>query len=160
MISPDLHEFIESGISILVGTRGDRLLPECCRAVGAKVENEGRELTVYLPQATAGTTLSNLRNNGRIAVCFSRSGDHRSIQIKGRLLAITDGGEEARRVILKYRSALAESWGVIGVPPRITLRMAHWPCHEARFQVTSLFNQSPGPGAGSTLGPRDGSAKP
>ena len=152
MISPDLFEFLESGVSILVGSRSDRLLPECCRGLGARVEEEGRGITVFLPVATTEQTVSNLRDNGRIAVCFSRAGDHRSMQIKGQVISIQEANEADRAVIQRYRHSLAESWGVIGVPSRITLRMAHWPCHSVRLRVDSVFNQTPGPGAGAAMG--------
>lgn len=151
MIPTDLHDYIESGVSILIGTRSDRLLPECCRGLGARVENGGSELTVFVPAATACHTLVNLRANGRVAVCFARAADHRSVQVKGQVLAIEDATDEDRPVVLRYRIALAEAWGVIGIPPRITLRMTHWPCQAIRLRVDALFNQTPGPGAGAAL---------
>jgi hypothetical protein len=154
MISTDLQELLESGISILVGTRSDRLVPECCRGVGARVEDGGAELTVFLPVATSEGTIANLRDNGRIAVCFARAMDHRSVQVKGSVLGIEEARAEDRPRVLEYRMALAEAWGVIGVPPRITLRMVHWPCHAVRLRVGAIFNQTPGPGAGGALGPR------
>ncbi len=152
MIPAELCEFLQSGLSILCGTRSDRLLPEACRAVGARVDAGGSELTVFLPVATAECTVANLRDNGRLAVCFSRAIDHRSVQVKGRVLTIADASEEDRREVLRYRRALAGAWAEIGIPPRITLRMAHWPCHAVRLRAEAVFNQTPGPGAGSVLG--------
>lgn len=136
---------------MLVGTRSERLLPDCCRAVGARVENGGEELTVFVPLATAESNLINLADNGRIAVCFARI-DHRTLQIKGPVLSIRDGDDEDRRQVYRYRTLLAESWGVIGIPPRVTMRMAHWPCLAVRFRVESIFDATPGPGAGAPLG--------
>jgi hypothetical protein len=149
---PELREFLESGVSILLGTRSDRLLPDCCRIVGARLEADGSALTVFLPAATAERSIANLRDNGWAAVCFARAMDHRSVQIKGRMLTIRDADEEDRERIVRYRSALAEAWGVIGIPPRITLRMAHWPCHALTIRVESVFDQTPGPGAGDAFG--------
>jgi hypothetical protein len=67
------------------------------------------------------------------------------------VVAIESATEEDRPHILRYRIALAESWGIIGVPPRITLRMNHWPCYAVRLRVTSIYDQTPGPGAGGAL---------
>ena len=153
MIPPDLNELIQSGVSVLVGTRSDRLVPECTRGMAARVEDDGTEMTVFLPIATADQTITNLRDNGRIAVCFSRPCDHRSIQVKGGTIAIGSARDEDREHVLRYRIALAETWGVIGIPPRVTLRMNHWPCHAVRFRVTAIFDQTPGPGAGGALAP-------
>jgi hypothetical protein len=150
-IPVELIDFVESGVSVLVGTRSDRLLPDCCRAVGARVDEGGKELTFFLPVATADSNLANLRDNGRAAVCFARI-DHRTLQIKGPVISIQDADESDRRQVLRYRSLLAESWGVIGIPPRLTMRMAHWPCHAVRLRVESIFDATPGPGAGAPLG--------
>jgi len=84
----DLAEFLESGISILVGTRDAGLRPATVRAMGAAVQREARSLTLYVPDATGGQTLANLRDNGQIAATFSRAIDHRTIQVKGRCTGI------------------------------------------------------------------------
>ena len=155
MIPPDLHEFLEAGVSVLVGTRSDRLLPEAARGLAARVEAGGAELTVFLPKATSDQTIEYLRHNGRIAVCVSRPCDHRSVQLKGSVISIREADESDRQHILQYRIALAETWGTIGIPPRITLRMSHWPCHAVRLRAESIFNQTPGPGAGNSLATPD-----
>lgn len=151
MISADLAGFIESGVSILVGSRDASLLPECIHAAGARVEGGGAGLTVFLPLATSATTVANLRENGRIAVTFSRPGDHRAVQVKGRVAALREGDEAAREAVERHRGALARALSVVGVPPRLTLRTACWPCLEARLHVEGVFLQTPGPGAGAPL---------
>ncbi|MEZ5990246.1 MAG: pyridoxamine 5'-phosphate oxidase family protein [Planctomycetota bacterium] len=150
-LTPELAGFFESGVSIIVGTRDARLVPDCVRAVGARCDVGSGELRVLVPAATAATSVANLRDNGRVAVCFSRPKDHRTIQVKGRVLAIEDAGPEDRALIDAYRCGLAQELGWVGVPPRITLRIAHWPCHALRIGVEALFVQTPGPGAGELL---------
>jgi hypothetical protein len=152
VISDDLATFLESGVSILLGTRGPRLVPAAARGVGLRVEPGGEEVTVFLPAATAGATLANLRDAGRLAVCVSRARDHRSVQLKGRVVAVAEAGHAERTVVDRYRCALSAHWAEIGIPPRLTLRMAHWPCHAVRVRVEALFEQTPGPGAGAPLG--------
>jgi len=155
-ISPELAEFLESGISIQVGSRDARLTPEVARAFGARVEAGGREVTLFLPVATAGRTLANARENGRLAVCFSAI-DHRSYQVKGRLKAVREADERDRAAIERYRAALAQIYGVVGMPPRLTYRIRHWPAHAVCIEVEALFLQTPGPGAGVACGqPRGG----
>lgn len=151
MIDDDQRTFFESGIAVLIGTRDARLFPECVRAAGARVEPGGREVTVFLPVATGACTLANLRDNGRIAVCFSRAFDHRSIQVKGRVLEVRAASEVDRGAVDRYRAALAEAWNWVGVPTQITLRMNQWPCHAVRFRVEGVYSQTPGPGAGDVI---------
>lgn len=152
MISAELATFLQSGVSLLVGTRDADLVPESLRAVGARVEPGGAEVTVYLPVATSARALANLRDNGRLAVCFSRPLDHRSVQLKGAVVALRDGVEADRRVVERYRALLTDVLAAVGVPPRITLQITHWPVAAARFRVESVFVQTPGPGAGAPLG--------
>ncbi|MCC6406928.1 MAG: pyridoxamine 5'-phosphate oxidase family protein [Planctomycetes bacterium] len=151
MISPELAEFLESGVSTLVGTRDASLRPDGMRAIGFRVERDGSQATVFLPAGTLGSNLANLRDNGRIAVCFSRPIDHRSMQLKGRVLAITEANEADRAQVDRFRAAYAQHLAFVGIPVRVTERMAHWPCWAVRFEVESIFVQTPGPGAGQPL---------
>ncbi len=154
MLSEDLAQFFESGISVLVGSRDARLMPDCTRAVGVRLERDGAEMTVFLPRSTSTATLANLADNGRIAVCFSRPIDHRSIQVKGRVLAIADASPADRLLVDRYRSELVQCWGWFGLPPRTTLRMAHWPCAAVRMAIETTYVQTPGPGAGAPIDDR------
>lgn len=160
MIPPELFEYLESGISVLVGTRDDRLFPDGCRAIGARVEDEGRGLTVFLPEATSVGVRANLQDNRRIAVGFCRPRDHRSIQIKGTVIELRPAEEADRETIDRYRRELVEEWGWVGIPPHVTERTAHRPCWAARLRVESIYLQTPGPGAGAPLGPGGGGGNP
>jgi hypothetical protein len=155
----DLVGFLESGVSVLVGTRDARLAPDATRAVGARLADDGGELMVFLPAATCATALANVGDNGRIAVCFSRAFDHRAVQVKGRAIEVRLAREQERALVDRYRAALAEELGHVGVPPRATLRWAHWPCHVVRLRVEGVFVQTPGPGAGAPLEGGGGGAR-
>ena len=151
MISKELAEFIQSGISVLIGTRDARRFPDCARAVGARVEANGEEITLFLPAATTAASVANLRENRRLAVCFGRAEDHRSVQVKGRVLEIRDADDADRERIDRYLGEFAGMLRFVGLPPRIISRMNHWPCHAVRYRVESVFDQTPGPGAGAPL---------
>lgn len=151
MIDPELASFLESGVSILYGTRDPLHRPDCGRAVGARVEPGRTEVTVFVPQATSAMALANLRDNGRLAVCFSRTLDHHAIQLKGRMVACSDATEDDRHLVERHRRALVDSYAFVGIPARITLRIRHWPCHAIRMLVETVFVQTPGPGAGAPL---------
>jgi hypothetical protein len=151
LISANLADFIQSGGSVILGTRDDRLFGESVRAVGVKVSHDRKELTLFIPCATSSTTCANLQDNGRAAVCFARIQDHRTLQIKGALVELRDALPEERRVVEAYRSKLAENLAWVGVPPRLSLRIAHWPCHAVRIRIESVFDQTPGPRAGEAL---------
>jgi hypothetical protein len=151
VLPADLADFLESGVSILVGTRDMGLRPATARAMGASVGRELRTLTLYLPEATAERTLANLRDNGQIAMTFSRAIDHRSIQIKGKCTLIRAGTVEDRAVQERYRALLIESLALIGLPRSELERATYWPSVAVEVDVGELYEQTPGPQAGSPL---------
>jgi hypothetical protein len=150
-----LSDFLESGISVIAATRDALMMPDCVRAVGARVEAGGAELSVFLPEATASASIANLRENGRIAIIFSRPRDHRSFQVKGRASSVDAADAADRAVVDRYRASFADELAVVGLPPRDTLRIAHWPCWRVRIRPEAVFVQTPGPGAGAPLRPGD-----
>lgn len=151
MIADELIPFLESGVSVQVGTRDGQLFAESLRAYGLRVEPGGKQLTVFLPDATSAQTLSNLRDNGRIALCLARIADHRTLQLKGRAVDVRPAAETDRVVIQTYRARLAEALATIGLPTRLGFRLSHWPAHAVRVEVESLFDATPGPRAGECL---------
>ena len=152
MISPDLAEFVESGIATSVATRDAHLRPDCVRGVGARVVAGGTEIELLIPLATCWRTVANVRDNGRVAVVFGRASDHRSIQIKGRAVEVRDGGEADREYAADFLRKLANDWLVAGVPPKLTLSITTWPNVVVRVAVEEIYVQTPGPDAGAALG--------
>lgn len=151
MLPRDLVPFVEAGVSVLVGTRDARLVPECVRGVGARVERGNRDVTVFVPVATGATTVANIEDNRRIAVCFCRPRDHRTIQIKGQVVSVRRATARDRQRIERYREQFGDELAWIGLPLRVSRRFSHWPSHALRMRVESLFDQTPGPGAGEPL---------
>ena len=151
MIDPELAAFLQSGLSMVIGTRDADLVPEVARAVGARVEAGGAELTVFVPIATGARTLANLETTGRVSVTFSRPADHRSLQVKGGVAGIRPADDGDRAAIERYRIELIAALGYFGVPPALTARLNHWPSHAVRFRVEAIFQQTPGPGAGAAV---------
>lgn len=151
MIGADLAPLLQSGVSLIVGTRDSNLVPESARALGARVETGGRDVTVFLPVATCAQSIANLAANGRIAVTFVRIGDHYAVQAKGRVVEVRAATGDEHELIDRYRGELIQALGFVGMPPRQTARFAHWPAHAVRFVVEALYEQTPGPGAGGAL---------
>jgi hypothetical protein len=151
-ISGELARFLQGGVSVLVGTRDGRCVPEALRGAGARVEAGGREMTVWFPAANGLRTVENLRATRRIAVCFSTFENHRSVQVKGEVIDVREGTPADRDLVEGYRARLAAEWGYLGVAPRLVLRLDVWPCFTVQFRVEQVFSQTPGPGAGAPLG--------
>lgn len=126
-------------------------VPDCVRAVGARVWPGACQLTLLVPTAVAARTLANLRDNPRIALTYSVVASHRTIQLKGRVLAIRDGDDADHQRALQYRVKFAEAVAFVGSPPANTLRMRVWPCTAIDIDIADVFAQTPGPSAGARM---------
>jgi hypothetical protein len=54
-------ELLQTGVSVVVGTRDARLMPECTRAWGIRVGKNRRTVTIFLTETISQKTLENLR---------------------------------------------------------------------------------------------------
>lgn len=148
-IPPEVVPFLESGVSLSIGTRDSELIPEVMRITGGlRVDPSRRRATVYFAVATGAPTAKNLRDNGFIAVCASEPKTHRTFQLKGRLIELRDARSDERPLIEKYVSEFVVELAAIGLPPQITSRLTRWPSYAATFEMDDLFVQTPGPKAG------------
>lgn len=146
-----LVDYLESGTSILVATVDARVRPETVRAAGAIVSTDRRRFTVLVPAATGARTRANLEGGSAVAVTFNRPVDHRSIQIKGRCLAVRDARREERKVAEGYLAAFTEALYLVGMSRAVVRRLSVWPAFAAEVEIDALFQQTPGPGAGERL---------
>lgn len=150
-LPPELIEFAEGGRSILIGTASAEHVPDCVRGVGSRVWPDGRRMTVIIPAVPGEVSIANLRANPRIAVTLSHIPSHRTMQLKGTVVAIRDGDEEALTLAIRYREVFAQDLAFVGMPPGQTLRLGVWPCVAVDFDIDQVFAQTPGPQAGVKL---------
>ena len=147
-LSEELVEFIESGVSMLVGTRDAALRPQIQRAVGAIVGADRESVTAYLAKAIAGKSVANLEDNGCIALTLSRPYDHRSLQLKGKLLGMRDATEIERVSQERWHAGFAEHLYIFGMPRSVIRQLAVFPSIAVTLRIDDMFVQTPGPGAG------------
>jgi hypothetical protein len=147
-LSEELAEFVEGGLSMLVGTRDAALRPKVERAVGAFVSADRQAITVYLNQALAAQSVANLHENGCVALTLSRPYDHRSLQIKGRMLSLREGTEEDRAMQERWLAGFVEHLYIVGLPRSVVRTLKVFPSIAVTMRIDDLFVQTPGPGAG------------
>jgi hypothetical protein len=150
-LSDELSAFVESGVSILLATRDATLRPDCVRAQGARLGADRSYVTVLLPEAMMKRSLENLRNNGQVAVTFSRIVNHQSIQIKGECLAVRPGDSVDRATQERYRDAWFSDLERVGMPRGNCQRVGYSPCVAVDVSIRDIFVQTPGPEAGRPL---------
>jgi hypothetical protein len=148
----DLPRLLERHDAIVVGARDESLRPSCTMAVGVGFPGEGL-VTVFLPEATAAGTLANLEANGMIAVVFEEILTHHTIQLKGRVSGIRPASGEERPVVERGIAGFFTQVEAVGGPPGAVRRRRRWPCRAVTFAVSDVFEQTPGPRAGTPLVP-------
>jgi hypothetical protein len=154
MIEPDLRAFLEGGLGIHIGTRTSRLEPNGARALAVKVEDDQLHLLVYLAEVAARRVLPDLRANGAIAVGFARPIDERACQIKGIFVEVRPAAGDERRLVEEQVDGFRTNLEHIGIPRIGTSGWITWPAVAIRFRATTIFEQTPGPDAGTLVAAR------
>ncbi len=154
MIEPDLRAFLEGGLGIHIGTRTARLEPNGARALAVRVEDDRLHLIVYLAEVAARRVVPDLRANGAIAVGFARPVDERACQIKGIFVGARPASDDERTVIEAQWEGFRDNLERIGIPRVGSGGWIIWPAVAIRFRATTIFEQTPGPDAGTLVAAR------
>jgi hypothetical protein len=151
MIDKELASFLQEGIAIQLGTRNARLEPDGVRVVAAMVEDDGRHVVAYVPDISARDVLPDLESNGQAALVFARPPDERACQLKGTFAGERAATADERAIVQAQWDRWLDRLASIGVARPAFDHWPAWPCVAIRVQVTAIFNQTPGPGAGARL---------
>ena len=156
-IGEELKTFLEGPVSVLIGTRDSRLVPEITRAWGPRVSEDRRRISLCVPLATSRKTLDNLEANGEIAATCSLPTNYRTFQLKGRHAAAAEPDPADVEAVERHRDAFAMVNDRVGQPRRQV--EAFWQGEietsaalvKIFFAPEQVFDQTPGPGAGKKL---------
>jgi predicted pyridoxine 5'-phosphate oxidase superfamily flavin-nucleotide-binding protein len=151
MGSERLRQLIEGNIAVLVGTADADGVPSCCRAIAITTNDDFDTATVYVPVATSQDVVANIATTRRIAVVFVEPLSHFSVQVKGVTRGMRVAPPSDQPLVKGALDRFADVLDTIGLPRRITHSVAHWPAFAIDFSVEQIFDQTPGPKAGSAL---------
>jgi hypothetical protein len=149
LIDAELREFLERGLVCVIGTRDAELRPDWAHGVGVRFAKS--RCVVFIEQSTAARSLTNLRDNGMIAVTICEPATHRTIQLKGcntKLRELTQAEQRlAQRMANSARHAVIE----VGIAPRVAAGWNYSNLVAAEFELTGVFDATPGPNAGAEV---------
>ena len=146
-----LQKCVEPGVSVIVGTVDADGNPACCRAVGLHTRDALATVTVFVPIATSERTMANVAATGRIAVVTTHPISHCATQLKGTVQRTRAAREDEEPFIASHFAGFGGVLNTIGYPPRITRSVVHWPAYALELRVEEIYEQSPGPKAGTRL---------
>jgi hypothetical protein len=157
LIGPEPAALLARRVSVIVGSRDAAHQPHVMRAVGCRVSDDHRRITVFLPRASSRPVLDDIAANGQIAVVFSEPTTHRTVQFKGLDAIVAPVGPDDEATVARYLANFAEEIAEIGFSGDVAKTMlGHAPGDLAAVHFTPLsgFEQTPGPTAGHALAPQ------
>lgn len=154
MIPDQVVALLEGAAFIQIGTRDAALRPTHTFVVGARVHEDRETVTVLVPSARADRVMRDLEDNGRVAVSCGHA-SHESYQLKGTYLSFRPADDADRARQEAARAALLASALAAGYPDALArpfvLGFAYTPALAITFHAEEVYQQTPGPDAGTRL---------
>jgi hypothetical protein len=141
----------DGGTSVLVGSADSSAVPACCRGIAVSTDGTLARATVYVPVATSRDVIANVATTKRLAVMITRVVEHVGVQLKGTVEAIRMAADDEAPFVRRRLQEFAEILDEIGLPRRVFLSVNHWPAFAVEIAVEEVFDQTPGPRAGSSI---------
>ncbi|TGK14315.1 hypothetical protein [Leptospira stimsonii] len=148
----DLGEF-SGPLSISIATRNADLKPHFARGFGIRYNVNKTEITVLVPQVVAEACLEDIRENGLIATTVAHMSSFKTRQFKGTVKQVSDCSKEDYELMHQIRQAGSETSSVF-FGPKAGEGWAKYkikPAFAITFELSELFEQSPGAKAGEKL---------
>jgi Pyridoxamine 5'-phosphate oxidase len=146
-LTPEQIAFLEGPNSLVIATQDGNLVPEVTRGLALRCQGGDRVL-VWLPARIASRAAANLKVEPRIAVGVSRPSSHQTFQLKGRALKVAEAAPEVQATLEQAFAAYIQEVGAVGMPARFLQPVVRWPLLEILVEVSEIYDQTPGPGAG------------
>jgi hypothetical protein len=146
-----LAKCVEPGVSVIVGSVDADGNPSCCRAVGLRTDDGLATVTVFVPAATSKDTLANVAATERLAIVTTHPISHCATQLKGVVQRTRPARDDEEPFIAEHFAGFGGVLNTIGYPLRVTRSVTHWPAFAVEVRVDEIYEQSPGPNAGTRL---------
>jgi hypothetical protein len=151
VIPDEVAQFLQEGLSIHVATRDAPMAPLGARALALRVHEDGTRLTVFVAEAAVARLRPALEDSRQAAVNVGRPIDDRACQVKGVLEGLRPADAADLQVIEAQWRGFLDQLTLIGVAPDAIASWVTSPAHVIELRVTALFEQTPGPLAGTAL---------
>jgi hypothetical protein len=138
-------------MSVIVGSVDAQGTPACCRAVALRSSDGLATVTVFVPMATSRETMANVATTRRLAVVSTQPIEHCATQLKGIAESTRVAREDEQPFVRQHLGSFAAVLNSLGYPPRVTNAVVHWPAFAIEMRVDEIYEQSPGPKAGTRL---------
>jgi hypothetical protein len=135
----------------VVATRDEDLQPEIARSWGPEVSPDGASVTLCVPAPPGSQTLRNLEGNGAITATFVLPTTYRALQIKGTVTEAREPTPEQLTRVEEHVAAFIDQAGQLGITPKQVDALVEPEYVAVTFVAREVYDQTPGPSAGSRL---------
>ena len=149
-------EFLNRATVGVVGTRDRDRVPHVHKVSGWRVEPDGEVIACSIPAAFTPHLMESLEDNGQFALTVEEIGPHETYQFKGVFLDAQPSTAADRQAADRQRERFARVVSAhMGVSEAAARAFGQDPDITVRFRVQEIYVQTPGPGAGRRLVPRE-----
>ncbi len=141
----------DGGTSVLVGSADANAVPACCRGIAVSTDRTLARAIVYVPVATSRDVIANAATTKKLSVMMMRVVEHIGLQLKGTVEAIRMAADDEAPFVRGRLNEFADVLDDIGLPRRLFRSVAHWPAFALELRVEEIYDQTPGPRAGSSI---------
>lgn len=156
MIPGKLVRFLEQYANVaFAGIRDRDLVPFGHRVCGWRVGSDQRTMTVLFPDQFTDRLLELLQQNGELAVTVEQFPSHETYQFKGRYVRHRKALEDDLDAVDRIRGRWVKSMRPIYAdqPEDVLKAFVLSPVLAVDVEVSEIYVQTPGPGAGARLIP-------
>lgn len=156
VIPGKIATFLEQRANVAsCGTRDKDLVPHAHRVTGWRVGPERESMECFVPEQFTEGLVASLQDNARIAVTIEEFPSHETYQFKGHYLAHRAPAAEDLAIHEQCRERFVRSLRtVMNLPDSVLRAFILRPHIVVSFRVDEIYLQTPGPGAGSRIVPR------
>jgi hypothetical protein len=154
-LTDEQARFVAGPRSIVLAAVGQDQRSAIARGLGCAVLSDHQRLRLWVDTAQAAELLEALGTQPRLAVVFSEPPTHRTLQLKGQLLAIEGPADElGLKLATEHAEGFATVIGALGFPGDLALALVGpqpQRLGSLLFAADAAYEQSPGPRAGLRL---------
>ena len=152
VLTPELVDFIHSGVAVGIASRDEDMRPAFARGWGPLVSADLRSLTLCVSAAEGSPMRSNLEANGAAALGFSPPTIAKAVQLKGVAVVLGEPDPDDLERVERHVRAFEAQCARIGAPPEVAARMFDGSALLLiSVAIDEGFDQTPGPTAGRRL---------
>lgn len=146
--------FLQRGVSIGIAACTREAVPVHVRAMGCRVSQDRRQVTIFVSSTQAAPVLGCIRDNGAVAVVFSEPSTHRTVQLKARDAQVGGLANGDLGILDAYRIAFARELAPFGFEGKLIRTLFSVPSADIvsiTLTPSEAYSQTPGPRAGEPL---------